>query len=219
VDCLLFFGCHSPGFWSFPKLSLADFIFFKHSEPQVVSLSIKPVELHFLHSFTSNLPSDMPSTQDTSAIAASLGFVAIAALIIFTMALCLIGEHRSQTREKRGSVTAPVIDICRPAHSNGERDSYMAEPQWPREAYLSAWQPSPGFRVVPRHDDTLRRTGLHDPSGRAISDLTLEAQSWKPTREKRYTKAEPSRPFSVELPISPPPSYSQIDKSLLVSVL
>ena len=84
----------------------------------------------------------LDTAQDTSAIAASLGFVAIAALIIFTMALCLIGEHRSQTREKRGSVTAPVIDICRPAHSNGERDSYMAEPQWPREAYLSGKPPS-----------------------------------------------------------------------------
>lgn len=52
-----------------------------------------------------------------------------------------------------------------------------------------------------------------------ISVLNIEAQSWEPIKEKRGAKAEPSYPFSVELPISPPPSYSQIDKSPLVSVL
>ena len=67
----------------------------------------------------------------------------------------------------------------------------------------------------------LRWTGtrLHGPSGSVISVLDLEAQSWKPTMEKRSEKGEPSRPLSIELPISPPPSYSQIDKSVLVSVL
>lgn len=60
---------------------------------------------------------------------------------------------------------------------------------------------------------------MHGPSGRVISVLNIEAQSWEPIKEKRGAKAEPSYPFSVELPISPPPSYSQIDKSPLVSVL
>jgi hypothetical protein len=90
----------------------------------------------------------LDTAQATSAIAASLGFVAVAALMIIIMALCLIGEHRGQTREKRGSVTTPVIDICRLSHSDVERDSCMAEPQRPREAYLSsknsiAFSPTP----------------------------------------------------------------------------
>jgi hypothetical protein len=37
-----------------------------------------------------------------------------------------------------------------------------------------------------------------------ISVLDLEVQSWKPTMEKINGKVEPSRPLSVELPISPP---------------
>ncbi|KAI0001016.1 hypothetical protein BJV77DRAFT_256358 [Russula vinacea] len=140
----------------------------------------------------------MPSTQAAGAIAATFGFVAIAALITITIAVCLIGEHRDQTREKRGSVITPVMNICRLAHSNIERGACMAEPQQPCEAYLSTCQPSSGIRVVSRHEDT-RRTGSRGPSGHG---LDLEAQSWKPTWERRNANAEKSRPFSVELPIS-----------------
>jgi hypothetical protein len=60
VVCLLFFGCHIPGSRTFPKSSLAGFIFFKHWEPQGCLPLYEPVELHFLHAFTSNSPSDMP---------------------------------------------------------------------------------------------------------------------------------------------------------------
>jgi len=76
TECLLFFGCHVPGFWIFPKLSLADLIFFSPSNVgshRVNFIYIQPVELHFLHAFTSNSPPDMSSTQATSAIAAGLG--------------------------------------------------------------------------------------------------------------------------------------------------
>jgi hypothetical protein len=174
------------------------------------------------------------TAQPTSAIAAGLGFVSITSLIIITVALCLTRKHRGQTRERRCSVTTPVIDICRLARSSVERQSCVAEPHRPPEAYVSsktasspnsspliesakAWQSSSSIRVVSEHEDTLWRTGLHRPFGYVMSALDLEAQSWKPTTEKR--KAEPSRPLSVELPISPPPSYSQIDRSVLVSVL
>lgn len=80
----------------------------------------------------------LDTAQAASAVAACLGFIAIASLITITIALCLIGKHRGRTREKRGSFTTPVIDICRLAHSNVERDSCTAEPQRPREAYLSS---------------------------------------------------------------------------------
>jgi len=179
---------------------------------------IQPVELHFLHAFTSNSPPDMSSTQATSAITAGLGFVSITALIIITIALCLTRKHRCQTRETRGSVTTPVIDICRLARSSVERQSCVAEPHRPPEAYISTWQSSSSIRVVSKHEDALGRTGLHRPSCYVISALDLEAQSWRPTVEKRNGKTEWSRPLSVELPISPPPSYSQIDRSVLVSV-
>jgi hypothetical protein len=214
---------------------------------------IQPVELHFLHAFTSNSPPDMSSSmccfvgdknhlivildtaQATSAITAGLGFVSITALIIITIALCLTRKHRCQTRETRGSVTTPVIDICRLARSSVERQSCVAEPHRPPEAYISskaasspnsspliepvkAWQSSSSIRVVSKHEDALGRTGLHRPSCYVISALDLEAQSWRPTVEKRNGKTEWSRPLSVELPISPPPSYSQIDRSVLVSV-
>ncbi|KAF8504653.1 hypothetical protein F5888DRAFT_771391 [Russula emetica] len=221
TECLLFFGCHVPGFWIFPKLSLADLIFFSPSNVgshRVNFIYIQPVELHFLHAFTSNSPPDMSSTQATSAIAAGLGFVSITALIIITVALCLTRKHRGQTRERGGSVTTPVIDICRLARSSVERQSRVTEPHRPPEAYLSTWQSSSSIRVVSIHEDALRRPGLHRLSGYVISAVDLEAQSWKPTTEKRNGKAEPSRPLSVELPISPPPSYSQIDRSVLVSV-
>ena len=165
-----------------------------------------------------------------------MGFVSITALIIITVALWLTREHRDQTRESRGSVTTPVIDICRLARSSvdSERQSCVTEPHRPPEAYLprktasspnsssliepaKAWQSSSSIRVVSKHEDALWRTGLS--SGYVISALDLEAQSWKPTMEKSNGKTESSRPLSVELPISPPPSYSQIDRSVLVSVL
>jgi hypothetical protein len=188
---------------------------------------------------TNHLIVMLDTAQPTSAIAAGLGFVSITSLIIISVALCLTRKHRGQTRERRGSVTTPVIDICRLARSSVERQSCVTEPHRPPEAYLSsktasspdssrliesakaanAWKSSSSIRVVSEHEDTLWRTGLHRPSGYAISALSLdlEAQSWKPTMEKRNGKAEPSRPLSVELPISPPPSYSQIDRSVLVS--
>ncbi len=77
------------------------------------------------------------TAQATSAIAAGLGFVSITALIIITVALCLTRKHRGQTRERRGSVTTPVIDICRLARSSVERQSCVAEPHRPPEVYLS----------------------------------------------------------------------------------
>jgi hypothetical protein len=179
----------------------------------------------------------LDTAQSTSAIVAGLGFVSITSLIIIAVALCLTWKDRCQTRERRGSVTTPVIDICRLARSSVERQSCVAEPHRPPEAYISskgasspnsspliepakAWQSSSSIRVVSKHEDALRWTGLHRPSGYVISALDLEAQScdWKLTMEKRNGKAEPSRPLSVDLPISPPPSYSQIDRSVLVSV-
>ena len=87
---------------------------------------------------TNHLIVILDTAQGATAVAASLGFIAVASLIIITIALCVLGEYRSQTREKRGSVTTPVIDICRLAHSNVERDSCTVEPQRPREAYLSS---------------------------------------------------------------------------------
>lgn len=214
---------------------------------------IQPVEPHFLHAFTSNSPPDMSSSmccfvgdknhlivildtaQASSAIAAGLGFVSFTALIIITIALCQTRKHRCQTRKMRGSVTTPVIDICRLARSSVERQSCVAEPHRPPEAYISskaasspnsslliepvkARQSSSSIRVISKHEDALGPTGLHRPSGYVISALDLEAQSWRPTMEKQNGKAEPSRPLSIELPISPPPSYSQIDRSVLVSV-
>jgi len=177
----------------------------------------------------------MSSAQATnSAIDAGLIFVSITALIIITVALCLTRKHRGQTRERPGSVTTPVIDIRRLARSSVERQSCVAEPHRPPEAYLSsktatspnssppiepanAWQSASSIGVVSKHEDALWQTGLHRPSGYVISTLDLEAQLWKPTM-KRNGKAELSRPLSVELPTSPPPSYSQIDGSVLVSV-
>jgi hypothetical protein len=178
---------------------------------------------------------DKAQASTSGAFAAGLGFVSITSLTIIIIALCLTRKHRVQTRESRGSVTTPVIDICRPARSSVERQSCVAEPHRPPEAYLSsktasspnsspliepakAWQSSSSIRVVSTHEDALWRTGLHRPSDYAISAFDLEAQSWKSTVEKRNGKAESSRPLSVELPISPPPSYSQIDRSVLVSV-
>jgi hypothetical protein len=177
----------------------------------------------------------LDTAQANGAVAADLGFVSISALIVITIALWLTRKHRVQTRESRGSVTTPVIDICRLARSSVERQSCVAEPHRPPEAYLSsktasspnsspliepakAWQSSSSIRVVSTHDDALQRTGLHRPFDYVISAFDLEAQSWKPTMGKRNENAETSRPLSVELPISPPPSYSQIDRSVLVSV-
>jgi hypothetical protein len=168
--------------------------------------------------------------------------------MIIAMVLCLIKEQRGQPQTKRVSITASVIDICRPAHSNVDGDSSIVVPQRPREAFLSckiaslvlltrshphsccvalARQPSPDIRLVSRFEDTSRssqQTGSHGSPGLAKLDLDLEAQLWKPSREKRNAKAErPYSPFCdstpVELPISPPPSYSQINKSLLVAAL
>jgi len=90
-----------------------------------------------------------------------------------------------------------------------------------------ARQPSPGIPVVSRYEDTSRwtgSTGSRSLSGSAKMDLDLEAQTWKPSREKKNVKAKRSHALShifpsVELPISPPPSYSQIDKSILVAAL
>lgn len=171
------------------------------------------------------------TAQATGAIAAGLGFVSITSLIIVTVALWLTWKHRGQTRERQGSVTTPVIDISRPTRFGVERQSCVAEPRQPPEAYLSsktgfspnsfpligpakAWPSSSSIRVASKHGDALWQTGLHSY---VISPLDLEAQSWKPTMQKRNGKTELSRSLPIELPISPPPSYSQIDRSVLVS--
>lgn len=73
----------------------------------------------------------------TSAIATSVGVIVVAALILITMVLCLTKERQRRPQSKRVSVIAPVIDICRPAHSNVDRDSRIEAPQRPREAILS----------------------------------------------------------------------------------
>jgi hypothetical protein len=148
-----------PWLLDLPKLSLADLIFFLASNSgshRVNFIYIQPVELHFLHAFTSNSPPDMSSSMcrfvgdknhlivirdtapATSAITAGLGFVSITALIIITVALYLTLKHRGQTRERRGSVTTPVIDICRLARSSVERQSCVAEPHRPPEAHISS---------------------------------------------------------------------------------
>jgi len=159
-----------------------------------------------------------------SAIASSVGIIVVAVLMMITMALYSIGVQRSHTKKQRVSVAMPVIDICRPAPSNVDQNSRIAEPQQPQEVYLSPRQPSPSARTASRHEETLRLTGLHCPSNPARFHLDLEAQSWKFTRDKKNAKAELSHLPScvsppLELPISPPPSYSQIDKSLLVAAL
>lgn len=233
-------NCRLPTLYFFPSNARSH---------RNIFIYIQLIELHFLHAFTSNLPPDMSSgmcnfvgdinrlivmldtAQATGAIAAGLGFVSITSLIIITVALCLTRKYRGQTQERRGSVTTPVIDICRLTRLSVERQSCVAEPHRPPEAYLSsktgfslnsspliepakAWQSSSSTRVASKHGDALWRTGLHSY---VISPLDLEAQLWKPTMEKRNGKTEPSRPLPVELPISPPPSYSQIDRSVLVS--
>jgi len=178
----------------------------------------------------------------TTAIATSVGVIVVLALITvaITMVLRFIRAQRVQPQSKRVSVIKPVIDICRPVHSN--------VPQRPLEALLScnaatsgscppkslptslmllpkARQPSPGIPTVPRYNDNSRRTGSTgscSPFGSANMDLDLEAQIRKPSREKKNVKAKRSHALSqispsVELPTSPPPSYSQIDKSILVA--
>jgi len=190
----------------------------------IVCLYIKLAEVSFLHASAPNPPLDMPNTLATSAIATSVGVVVVAALILITMVLCLTKERRRQPQSKRVSVIAPVIDICRPAHSNVDRDSRIEAPQRPREAILSSRQPSPGIRAVTRYEDTSRRIGSYVPSGPVKTDLDLEAQLWKPSREKRNAKAGRSHTPShispsVGLPLSPPPSYSQIDRCLLVAAV
>ena len=90
-----------------------------------------------------------------------------------------------------------------------------------------ARQPSPGIPTASRYSDASRHTGSTgscSPSGSAKMDLDLESQIWKPSREKKNVKTKRSHALShifpsVELPISPPPSYSQIDKSILVAGL
>ncbi|KAH9965452.1 hypothetical protein BC827DRAFT_857759 [Russula dissimulans] len=159
-----------------------------------------------------------------SAIASSVGIIVVAVLMMITMALYSIGVQRGHTQKQRVSVAMPVIDICRPAPSNVDQNSRIAEPQQPQEAYLPPRQPSPSARTASRHEETLRLTGLHSLSDPARLHLDLEAQPWKPTRDKKNVKAElfhlPSCASPpLELPISPPPSYSQIDKSLLVVAL
>jgi hypothetical protein len=160
------------------------------------------------------------------------------------MALRFIRTQRVEPQSKRVSIIKPVIDICRPAHSNVDRNLRIVAPQRPLEALLScnaatsgscppkslptppmllpkARQPSPGIPTVPRYDDSSRRTGSCSPSGSAKVDLDLEAQIRKPSRENKNVKAKRSHALphispSVELPVSPPPSYSQIDRSILV---
>lgn len=179
---------------------------------------------------------DKAQASTSGSVVADLGLVSITALTIIIIVLCLTRKHRVQTRESRDSVATPVMDICHPARSSVERRSCVAEePHRPPEAYLSskttsspdsspliepakAWQSFSSIRVVSTHEDALWRTGLHRPSDYAISAFDIEAQSWKSTVEKRNGKAESSHPLSVELPISPPPSYSQIDRSVLVSL-
>jgi hypothetical protein len=179
------------------------------------------------------------------AIAAGIGLIIVAFLIVLAMTLYLIRERRGRPQSKRVSVATPVIDICSPAHSNVDRDSRLVVPQRPREVLLSckttapcspeslvspltspfeARQPSPSIRVVSRYENTSQQAESYGPSGPANIDLDLEAQSWRPSKEKKNVKAERSyfpSPISPSagLPISPPPSYSQIDRSLLVAVL
>jgi len=181
------------------------------------------LERRFHARLISNSPLDM-SDSLVSAIASSVGIIVVAVLMMITMALYSIGVQRSHTKKQRVSVAMPVIDICRPAPSNVDQNSRIAEPQQPQEVYLSPRQPSPSARTASRHEETLRLTGLHCPSNPARFHLDLEAQSWKFTRDKKNAKAELSHLPScvsppLELPISPPPSYSQIDKSLLVAAL
>lgn len=241
-------NCHSLTLYFF-----FPFQWRRAGSQRVNFIYIRPIEVHFLHGFTSNSPPDMSSSmccfvgdinhlilildtaQATTAIVAGLGFVSITSLMIITVALYLTQKPRGPTRERRGSATTSVIDICRLTRSSVERQSCVAEPHRPPEAYRSstttsspdysrliepakAWQSSSSIGVVSKHEDALWRTGLHKPSGYVVIALDLEAQSWKPTMEKINAKAELPRSLSVELPISPPPSYSQIDRSVLVSV-
>jgi hypothetical protein len=74
------------------------------------------------------------------------------------MVLCFIEKQRGHTQEKRASVNVPVIDICRPAPSNVDQDSYMAEPQRPRLAYLSSETPTLKIPPFPA-DCTLPKFG------------------------------------------------------------
>ncbi|KAI0002266.1 hypothetical protein BJV74DRAFT_794037 [Russula compacta] len=141
----------------------------------------------------------------TSAIASSVGIIVVSTLMIIAMQNP--SDHAKHTYPVR--LPPPVLPSSLP-----HRCLHLAK----------ARQLSLSIRVVPRYEDSLRWTELYNPSGHTKSDLDLEAQSWKPAREKKIANAERSHSPSlstpsVELPNSPPPSYSQIDKSLLVAAL
>ena len=176
----------------------------------------------------------------SGAIAAAVTVVAVSAFVVVTMAVFLIDDQRGQTHKKRVFVSGLVIDICRPENERVDEDRCVSDPQRPCEAFLScktssnystvlfdadcahiARRPSSGNRVVARYEGSTSQMGLQDPVHCAERDLDLEAQSLKPKREKRDIKDMRSHTLScaslfVEVPVSPPPSYSYARNSPLV---
>lgn len=64
--------------------------------------------------------------------------IPIAAFVVVTTPLCSIVKQRGQTYKKRASVSALVMDICRPEDLRLDGDLCVAEPQRPSDAYLSS---------------------------------------------------------------------------------
>jgi len=139
-----------------------------------------------------------------SAIASTVGIIVVAVMMMIAMALYGIGARRGHTQKQRVSVAMPVIDICRLAPSNVDQNSCIPEPQQPQDVYLPPRQPSPSARTASRYEETLRLTGLRSPSDTARLHLDLEAQSWKPAREKKNAKAELSHFFLHPSPLGAP---------------
>lgn len=243
-------GCHTTAFiLNMPKLASR-----MHSSPNFHQTCPTVRTVLRRYGGTTHLTVLFDTALVIAAIATSVVVVVVAALITvaITKGLRFIRAQRVQPQNKRVSVIKPVIDICRPAHSNVGWNLRIVAPQRPLEALLScnaatsgscppkslptslmpvllpkSRQPSPGIPTVPRYDDNSRRTGLTglcSPSRSAKMDLDFEAQIWIPSRAKKNVKAKRSHALthispSVELPVSPPPSYSQIDETILVAAL
>lgn len=135
-------GCHTTGFSTFilnmPKLASRT-----HSPPNFHQTcpTVRPVLRRYGHA--THLIVLFDTALVTTAIATSVGVVIVAALITIAMALCFIRAQRDRYQSKRVSIFTPVIDICRPTHSNVDRDSRVVAPQRPREALLSCKAATP----------------------------------------------------------------------------
>ena len=129
-------GCHTTGF-SALILNIPTFTLRTHSSPNFHQTCPTVRTILGRYGDATHLIVLFDTALVATAIATSVGVIVVAALITITMALCFIRAQRDQPQSKRISVITPVIDICRPAHSNVDRDSRIVAPQRPCEALIS----------------------------------------------------------------------------------